>query len=123
MVLTRRPAHILINKFHNLSINQQVQMAAPVNYVLSSFEGGLNPGDPQGVKLHRQATKEIDKEADKFNISVSNALDIIYHFPSLANKYDLGRHAFMVDTGADEKSIFRQVEQIQIADMHHQEHG
>ena len=70
MVLTRRKSQILINKFHNLSINQQVQMAAPVKYVLRSFEGNINPGYPQGIKLYLQATHDIDKEADKFNISV-----------------------------------------------------
>ena len=40
-----------------------------------------------GIKLYILATKEIYKEADKLDISVSNVKDIIYNFLSLANKY------------------------------------
>ena len=45
---------------------------AAVNYVLSPFEGNINTGDPMGIKLDLQVTKEIDKETDKLDISVSN---------------------------------------------------
>ena len=123
MVLTRIQAQILINLFKHLSINQQVQMSYPVNYVLIPFKGSINPGDPQGIKNYLQATNVIDKEADKLDISVSNDKDIIDHFLSLANKYYWGCLAFMVDTGAGAKKIFRYVEQIQISYMHHQAHG
>ena len=88
MVVTRSQAHILINQFSNLSINQQFHMDAPVvNYVISPFEDNINPGDPKGLKLYLQETKDIDKEADKLDISVSNAKDIIDHFLSIASKY------------------------------------
>ena len=88
MVKTISQAQILINQFNNLSINQQVHIASPVvNYVLRKYEGNLNPGDPQGIKLYLQATKEIYKESDKLDISVFNAKDIIYHFLSISNKY------------------------------------
>ena len=37
-------------------------MDAPVvNYALSPFEGSINPGDTQGLKIYIQETKEIDK--------------------------------------------------------------
>ena len=40
MVMTRSQEHIIINYFRNLSMNQQVHIAAPVlNYVLKPFEG------------------------------------------------------------------------------------
>ena len=59
-------AQIIINQFNNLSTNQQVHMAAPVvNYFISSFEGNINPGYPQGIKLYLQETKYMDKEANK----------------------------------------------------------
>ena len=58
-----------------------------VNYVLNSFEGNINPGDPQGLKLYLQETKEIDQESDKLDVAVSNKKGIIYHFISLSNKY------------------------------------
>ena len=58
-----------------------------VNYVLSSFEGNINPGYPQGLKLYLQETREIDKESDKLNISVSNTKAIIDYFISLSDKY------------------------------------
>ena len=90
-----------------------------MNYVLIPFKGNINPGDPQGIKLYLQATKDIDKEADELDISVSNAKDIIDHFISIANKYVWGRLKFMVYTSAGANNMFRQVEQIQIADMHH----
>ena len=48
-------------------------MAVQVNYVLSLFEGNINPGDPQGVKLYIQETRETDKESEKLYISVPNA--------------------------------------------------
>ena len=70
MVLARRQAQILINQFNNLHINQQVQMADPVNYVLSPFEGNTNTGYPQGIKLYLQGKKDTEKEADKLYISV-----------------------------------------------------
>ena len=51
-----------MNQFNNLNINQQVHMAAPVmNYVLRPFEGNIDTGYPQGIKIYPQATKEIDK--------------------------------------------------------------
>ena len=65
-----------------------------------------NPGDPQGIKLYLQVTKETEKEYDKFYILVSNAKYIIDHFISLANRYDRGSIAFMVKTGAGSNNIF-----------------
>ena len=62
-----------------------------VNYVLIPFEGDINPGDPQGLKLYLQSTKEIFEEVEKLDIPVSNAKDIIDYFLSLSNKYGWGR--------------------------------
>ena len=105
MVLTGRQAQLLINKLNNLNINQQVHMAAPINYVLRTFEGNINTGYPTGLKIYPQATKYIDKESDKLDISVSNSNDIIYHFISLAEKYLWGCLAFMVNNDEVTKSI------------------
>ena len=85
MALTSLQTKTLINCFNHLNINQPVQIAV-VNYVLRPFEGKINPGYPKGLKLYLQANKNIDKETDKLDISVSNAKDIIDHFLSLANK-------------------------------------
>ena len=98
-------------------------MDTSVNYVLSPLEGNINNGDPQGLKLYIQATKGIEKEADKLDISVPNAKDIIDHFLILANKYGWGRLAFTVDTDAGENKIFRKVKNIQNAYMHTQVFG
>ena len=69
--MTRSQSKILRNKFSNISTNQQVQITAPaVNYVLSPIERNTNPGYPQGTKIYLQAKKEIEKEADKLDISV-----------------------------------------------------
>ena len=57
-----------------------------MNYFLRSFEGIINPGYPQGLKIYLQSTKEIYKESDKLYISVSNAKYIIDHFISLSKK-------------------------------------
>ena len=91
-----------------------------VNYVLSPFEWNIKPVNPQAIIIYLKATKEIDKEADKIYISVSNSKDIIDHFIIIANKYGWGRLAFMVETDAGAKNIFRHIEQIQISDMNHQ---
>ena len=91
-----------------------------MKYVLIPFEGNINPGDPQGLKLYLQASKDIYKESDKLDISVSNEKDIIDHFISLTNKYLWVSLAFMVDTGAGPKKNFLQADQIQIKYMHHQ---
>ena len=105
-----------------MSIIQSVHTVAPVNYVLSPFEGNINPGGLQGIKLYIQGIKRIDNEAYKLDISVSNAKDVIDHVIGLANKYGRGLLAFMVDTGAGSNNSFGQVDQIQISDMHHQAH-
>ena len=55
-----------------------------VNYVLIPFEGNINYGYPTGIKLCFQATREIDKETDNLDISVSYTKYIVYHFFSLA---------------------------------------
>ena len=60
MVLTSLQAQTLINWFNHININKSVHMAA-VNYVFIPFEGNINPGDPTGLKLYLQVTKEIDK--------------------------------------------------------------
>ena len=56
---------LLISWFNNLNVNPQVQyMVSTVNYVISPFEGNINPRDPQGLKLY-----PLDKkgdESDKF---------------------------------------------------------
>ena len=90
MVFTRIQVKILISQINNLNINQQVHMAAPVNYVLSPFEGNINPGDPQGIKPYIRGTKEIDKEDDKLDSSVSNSKGIIDNFLSIAKTICLG---------------------------------
>ena len=41
---------------------------ADVNYVFILFEDNINHGDPTGLKLFIQATKEIDKQTDKLDI-------------------------------------------------------
>ena len=66
-------------------------------------------GDPTGIKLFLQATKDIDKETDKLDNYVSNDKDIIDHFIGLANKYGWIRLAFMVNTGTGINNIFRVV--------------
>ena len=84
----RRQAHILINQFNNIYINQQVQMADLfLNYVLIPFEGNINTGYPKGIKLYLKATKEKDKEYSKLDISVSNDKESRHHFLILAIKY------------------------------------
>ena len=40
-------------------------MVAILNYVIIPFEGNINPGDPEGLKLYLQATKDIENESDK----------------------------------------------------------
>ena len=46
-------------------------MAAPiVNFVISPFKWNINSGYTQGIKLYLQATKEIDNEYGKLDISV-----------------------------------------------------
>ena len=52
------------------------------------------------IKIYLQATNEIYKGADKLDISVSNAKDIIDHFLSISSKYVWVRLVFMVDTSA-----------------------
>ena len=123
MVLATRQTQTLINKFNNLSINQQDRMGDIANYVLIPFEGIINNVYPQGFKFYIREAKDIDKEYDKLDISVSNAKDIIYNFLSLAIKYGWGCLVFMVETGAGTKNIFRQVEQIHISYMYHKSYG
>ena len=96
---------------------------AAVNYVLSPFEGNINPWDPTDLKLYIQGTKQIDKETYKLYISVSNFKDIVDHFLSLDNKCGWGGLAFMVNTGADTNKIFRVVEQIFIEEIQYQARG
>ena len=60
---------------------------AAVNYMLSPFDGNINHGYSMGLKIYLQEIKEIYKENDKLDISVSNYKDVLYHFLSLANKY------------------------------------
>ena len=45
-------------------------MAAPINCVLSQFEGNINHVDTTGLRLYLQSIKKIDKDADKLDISV-----------------------------------------------------
>ena len=87
---------------------------AYVNYLLSPFEGNINPVDPKGIKIYLQATEYINKETDKLDISVSNSKDIIDQFLSLGNKYVWVRFSFTVGTDADAKKKFYVVEKIQL---------
>ena len=50
-----------------------------VNYVISPFEENIDTGDPHGITLYIETTKEKDTEADKLDISVPNSKDIIDH--------------------------------------------
>ena len=93
-----------------------------VNYVLSSFEGNINHRYPTGLKLYLRSTKEIDKENDKLDISVSNSKCIVDHFLSSANKYGWVRLAFMVITATGAKDVFIVAEQIQLASIKEQAH-
>ena len=71
MILTIRQEQLIIERFNNLNINPQVQnMAVAVSYVPISFEGNMYYGDPQGIKIYLQVTKETENEADKLDISV-----------------------------------------------------
>ena len=44
-------------------------MADSVNYVISLFKDNMNTGYPQGIKLYLQATKDIEREYEKLDIS------------------------------------------------------
>ena len=59
---------------------------AVVNYLINPLEGNINPGDATGTKIYFQETKEIDKETDNLDISVSNSKEIIDPFLRLDNK-------------------------------------
>ena len=63
MILTRIQSQLLINQLININTNQQVQMDAPINYVVIPFEWVINHIDTAGLKLYPQATKEIGKES------------------------------------------------------------
>ena len=93
-----------------------------VYYVISLFERNRNPGDPTGIKLYLQSSKEIYKETDKIDISVSNAKEIVDNFISLSNRYGWLRLVFMVETAADANKTFRVVEHIQLEEIQQQEH-
>ena len=56
MVLANLQEKILLNSFNHLNSNQPVHME-DVNYVISPFEGNMNPGYPMGIKLYIQANK------------------------------------------------------------------
>ena len=85
-----------MDDINNLNINTQVRiMADPVNYVLSPFEGNTNTGYPQGLNIYLQETKEIHKEPEKLDISVSNKF-LMDHYISLAKRYIWGKLEFMV---------------------------
>ena len=58
-----------------------------LNCDLIPFEGNINYGYPTGLKLYLQSTKDIYKETDKLDISVSNSKDVVEHLLSLDNKY------------------------------------
>ena len=62
-------------------------MTASVNYVIGPFEGNINARDIWGLTIYLQETKEIYKESNKINISVSNAKYIIDRFIVIANRY------------------------------------
>ena len=104
---------------NNLNTNPKVHiMADQVNYVLIPFEWNINTLNPQGIKLYLQSTKEMDKESDKIDISVSKPKEIIDNFLSLVNKYDWGCLEFMVRTDSGDHNIFWKSEQINIMGMH-----
>ena len=97
--------------------------ATVVNYMLRIFERNINPEYPKGIKIYLKETKDIDKESDKLDISVSNTKDIIDYFLIWDNKYVLVSLAFMVETSAVPNNIFMQVEHIKIADINYQAYG
>ena len=78
-----------------------------MKYLLRPFEENIHFGDPTGIKLYVQATKDMDKETDKLDVSVSNTKDIIEHFLRLSNKHVWVSHAFVVNNGTGEKNVFR----------------
>ena len=59
MLLARIQAQLLVNQFKNININKQVNMADPIDYVISPFEGNLNHAYSTGLKLYLQETKDI----------------------------------------------------------------
>ena len=59
MLLARIQAQLLVNQFKNININKQVNMADPIDYVISPFEGNLNHAYPTGLRLYLQETKDI----------------------------------------------------------------
>ena len=76
--LTRRQAQSIISQLKNLHVDPQVQtMLDQFKYMLIPFEENTNPRYPQGLSIYLQETKDIEKEADKLDISVSNYIDII----------------------------------------------
>ena len=87
-MLTRRLVQLLMAQLNNLNVNTCVQnMVAAVNCVLSPSKERINPIDTHEIKKYFQATKKIEKDAYKLDISVSNAKDIVEHVLILANKY------------------------------------
>ena len=82
MVLTRIQLQAPISKLNNTNINQID--VDPVIYVLSPFDGILNPIDLHWIKLYLQEKNDIDKQDEKLDISISNTKYILDHFLSQA---------------------------------------
>ena len=97
-------------------------VASVVNCTIIPIKQNTNPVFPQGLKLYLPKTKGIDTDSDKLDISVSDSKEIIYHFISIANKYGWGHLALMVETVVGSNTIFRQINKIQISDIHYQAH-
>ena len=118
MVLKIIQAQLNILKFNNLSVSQHVHnMVDSVNFLLSPFEGGINPRDIQGINIYIHSTEDIENEAKTLDISVLKAKGVVKNLLSLANKYVWGRLELVVYTGAVNKHFFNQVEQVNIHDI------
>ena len=74
-------------------------------------------------QIYLQENNKIEKGFDRLIILVSNSKNIKDHFLSQDKSYDWGRLAFMLDTSAGPKNIFRRVKRNHIADIHYQYHG
>ena len=105
-------------------ITRSQQQAAMTTFALCQFEQDINPGDSTGLKLYLQATKEIEKEEDCLEVSVSNAKDVLDYFTALASRFGWARLTNRIAVDGDEtKSIFKQVESLSVEDLKYQAWG
>ena len=93
-------------------------VAPAISFIEDPYQGNINPGTDQGLKLYLNAIKPVEED-QRMKVSISQAKSIRATLEELSNQFGWAQLVHNIsDNNGNRKSIFRDIKQLKVSNIH-----